>query len=191
MIKASRIPGEAGLWIFIFGDLMVFGLFFVVWSWNRALLPDLFAEGAGQMNRTLGLANTLVLITSSAAVASGLHLARLGRPLTARLAYVAAAALGCGFVMVKMIEYSQHIHAGANALGNAYFMYYFAFTGIHLLHVLIGITAQLAVVRRCRHLPVGICPATDDLVFLESVGVFWHLVDLLWIVLFFLIYVAT
>lgn len=184
------MPGEAELWIFILGDLVVFGLFFAIWGWSHATQPELFAWGGAQMNRALGLANTLVLITSSAAVASGLNLARLGRGHEARLAYAAAATLGCAFVIVKAIEYGQHINAGADALSSPYFMYYFVFTGIHLLHVLVGITALLFVMRRCRQLPPGRQPDEGDLVFLEGVGVFWHLVDLLWIVLFFLIYLV-
>ncbi len=188
--RAGHVPGEAELWIFIFGDLIVFGLFFVVWSWNRALLPELFAAGGEQMSLMLGLANTLVLITSSAAVACGLQLARQGQGQHARLSYTAAAALGSVFVIVKLFEYGQHLSAGASALGNDYFMYYFAFTGIHLLHVLIGIAALLLARRRCRLLQTGVPPRQGDLLMLEGVGVFWHLVDLLWIVLFFLIYVA-
>ncbi len=190
MNKPSHVPGEAELWLFIFGDLILFGLFFVLWSWNRAIAPDLFAAGGQQMHRMLGLANTLVLISSSAAVACGLHLARLGCGQHARLGYGAAAALGGVFVVLKALEYSLHVQAGASALGSSYFMYYFAFTGIHLLHVLIGITVLLVVMQRCRRLRAGVRPAPDDMVLLESAGVFWHLVDLLWIVLFFLIYVA-
>jgi nitric oxide reductase NorE protein len=188
--KAPHVPGEAELWLFIFGDLIVFGLFFSVWGWNHATQPELFAWGGAQMNRALGLTNTLVLITSSAAVASGLNLARLRRGREARLAYGTAAALGCTFVMLKAIEYGQHINAGADALGNSYFMYYFVFTGIHLLHVVIGIMALLFVMRRCGRFQPAVQFDLGDMAFLEGVGVFWHLVDLLWIVLFFLIYLV-
>ncbi len=190
MNKASHVPGEAELWIFIFADLILFGLFFVVRSWNRAILPELFAAGGEQMNRALGLANTLVLISSSAAVACGLHCVRLGRGREARIGYASAAALGSVFVFLKMLEYGQHIQAGASAVGNVYFMYYFAFTGIHLLHVLIGITALLVARSRCHSFISGVRSAQDGMVFIESAGVFWHLVDLLWIVLFLLIYLA-
>lgn len=188
--RTSHVPGEAELWILILGDMIVFGLIFAIWGWNHATQPDLFAWGGAQMNRALGLVNTLVLITSSAAVASGLNLVRLGRSHQARLSYAAAAALGCAFVIMKTIEYAQHIDAGANALDNSYFMYYFVFTGIHLLHVVVGIAALLFVTRRCRQFQPGARPAEGDLVLLEGVGVFWHLVDLLWIVLFFLIYLV-
>ncbi len=188
--KASHVPGEAELWIFILGDMIVFGLFFAIWSWNRATQPELFAWGGAQMNQALGLANTLVLISSSAAAASGLNLARLGRGQQAGFAYAAAAALGCTFVILKAIEYDQHVGAGADALGNTYFMYYFVFTGIHLLHVLIGTTTLLFMMRRCRQLQTGCQPGEGDIAFLEGGGVFWHLVDLLWIVLFFLIYLV-
>jgi nitric oxide reductase NorE protein len=89
------------------------------------------------------------------------------------------------------VEYSQHILAGASALNNVFFMYYFVFTGIHLLHVLVGIGALLLVIRRCRQLQPNTPPGERDVAFLEGIGVFWHLVDLLWIVLFFLIYLAS
>lgn len=189
--KPAHVPGESELWIFILGDLVIFGLFFAIWGWNAATQPALFAEGGARMNWGIGLANTLVLITSSAAVASGLTLARQGQALAARRAYQVAAALGATFVVLKVVEYSLHILAGAGALSNDFFMYYFVFTGIHLLHVLVGICALLLVIRRCRRLQPGTLPGESDIAFLEGVGVFWHLVDLLWIVLFFLIYLAS
>ncbi|MES2126353.1 MAG: cytochrome c oxidase subunit 3 [Pseudomonadota bacterium] len=185
---AAHVPGEAELWIFIFADMLLFGLFFAIWGWQHATEPELFAWGAAQMNRTLGLANTLVLITSSAAVAAGLAQARQGRP--ASRAYLAAAILGAVFVVLKVVEYSGHIAAGADPRTSAYFMYYFVFTGIHLLHVLIGIVALLFVAQRCHRLEPGRAADAADLVLLEGAGVFWHLVDVLWIVLFFAIYLA-
>ncbi|MBD3644460.1 MAG: cytochrome c oxidase subunit 3 [Alcanivorax sp.] len=185
------MPGEAELWIFILGDLVIFGLFFAIWGWNHASQPALFAEGGAQMSWAIGLANTLVLITSSAAVAAGLTLVRQGQGTAARRAYQLAAALGGTFVVLKVVEYSQHILAGASALNNVFFMYYFVFTGIHLLHVLVGIGALLLVIRRCRQLQPNTPPGERDVAFLEGIGVFWHLVDLLWIVLFFLIYLAS
>ncbi len=187
--SAPHVPGEAELWIFIVGDLLVFGLFFAIWSWSRATQPDLFARGGAHVNLMLGLVNTLVLVTSSAAVAAGLTLARQGLGRAAALAYAGAAVSGCIFVGLKAVEYGQHVAAGADAFGNAYFMYYFAFTGIHLLHVVIGVAALLFAMLRCLRLPAHIADRGQLLV-LESVGVFWHLVDLLWIVLFFLIYLA-
>ena len=92
---------------------------------------------------------------------------------------------GLGFVLLKAIEYGQKIAAGITPLTSDFFMYYFAFTGIHLLHVLIGIGALLLAISAAAR-PA----APSQLIVVECAGLFWHLVDLLWIILFALFYLA-
>lgn len=181
-MSERRIPGEPGLWVFVLGDMCVFGLFFAIWSWNHATQPELFDWGHSQVGRGYGLVNTVLLLTSSACAALGLAGARAGNLARARWCYVGTALLGGMFVVVKAFEYAGHIRAGGSELNNDFFMYYFVFTGIHLVHVLIGLIAIVMVIRRC------CSPQALSLPFLEGAGVYWHLVDVLWIFLFLLIY---
>lgn len=184
--RARHVRGEPELWIFILGDLTVFGLFFGVWGWNQAIHPDLFTWGQAHLSRGFGLVNTILLITSSAVVAGALELARRDQGLQASRAYLLAAALGSAFVVTKALEYREHARAQTYGLSNDFFMYYFVFTGIHLVHVIVGLMGLMFARWRCQRLR----PGATDVGFLEGVGVYWHMVDLLWIVLFYLIYVA-
>jgi nitric oxide reductase NorE protein len=181
--RARHVPGEPEFWIFIFGDLAVFGLFFGIWSWHRQAQAELFAWGHEHLNQGFGLVNTLLLITSSALVAHGLVMARRGRDEDARRAYHAAAALGAAFVIVKFFEYRQHLGADGVDLHNDFFIGYFVFTGIHLVHVLVGLLGLMLAVTRSR-----LGGSDRDLRLLECVSVYWHMVDLVWIVWFYLIY---
>lgn len=179
-----RVPGEEGVWVLVFGDLMVFGVFFLAFAHAHGDAQQMFADGHRLLDRRLGLLNTFLLLTSSLFVAHGVHRARDPRG-GANTRFTLAMLCGLGFVGIKAIEYGQKFSHGITPLTNDFFMYYFVFTGIHLLHVLIGL-AVLAWIR---------CSVSDEpvpverMLLIESGGIFWHLVDLLWIVLFALFYI--
>lgn len=182
--KSSHVPGEAELWIFILGDMLVFFLFFCIWSVNHALQPEIFQQGHALVNLQLGLINTLALLTSSLFVALGLAGAKAGKFSSAKRYFYAAMSLGLLFIVIKFFEYREKIVAGVNLLNNDFFMYYFVFTGIHLVHVVVGLIALLLMIQRCNK-PTA---SAVDIPFFEGGGVYWHMVDILWIVLFLLIY---
>lgn len=181
---AGHVPGEAELWIFIMGDLTVFGVFFTIWAWNYAQHPQLFELGRASMSQPIGLAETLTLISSSAAVVIALTHARWEQWSRAYRCYLAAIGFGGVFVVLKAIEYGRHLSVGAHALAGEFFMYYFVFTGIHLLHVLVGLLGLSAAARSMR----ANAPRRCSIALLEGIGVYWHMVDVLWVVLFSLIY---
>jgi nitric oxide reductase NorE protein len=179
----GRIPGEAGLWILIFGDLMVFGLFFGTFAYYYQQQPDLFRASQATLNQSLGLLNTLLLLTSSYFVVRGLNAVRRGDGITAQRWILVAMVLGLGFVAVKAVEYGEKIHAGIFPVTNDFYMLYFGFTGIHLSHVLVGLGA-LAFLRS--RLPK--MAETRQFAVAEGCTIFWHLVDILWVVLFAIFY---
>lgn len=179
-----RIPGEVGIWVLIGGELLAFSAFFLVFAYYRGLDTALFDAGREQLDHRIGLVNTLILLTSSLFVALGVVRVREGRPGAARWFRLALACSG-GFAALKAVEYGQKVAAGITPLTNDFFMYYFAFTGIHLLHVVIGSGALLFAIG-----VTGREPSESRTMIVECTAIFWHLVDLLWIILFALFYLA-
>jgi nitric oxide reductase NorE protein len=179
----KHLPAEVGVWVFIGGDLIVFAIFFMTFVWHRANNLQVFADSQLLLNRNLGLLNTFLLLTGSLFVAQALRQARLGGDHVASL-LMATIFCGLGFCGVKVLEYYQKISAGITLNTNEFFIYYFMFTGIHLFHVLIGLGILFYTWNRARHSEMS----EGYVRILEGSGAFWHLVDLLWIVLFALLY---
>jgi nitric oxide reductase NorE protein len=178
----NHVPGEEGVWVFIGGDLIAFAVFFVTYAVAQRQEPVLFETAQGLLDRGLGLLNTLILLTSSLCVALAVAAVRRHDP-RARFFLLGAIGLGAGFVVVKAFEYSAKIAQGFTLNTNSFSIYYYMFTGIHLVHVLIGLGALCFTLSRFDR-----TGGTPSLALIEGSGAFWHLVDLLWIVLFALLY---
>lgn len=181
--KGGHVPGEEGVWVFIFGDLLVFATFFITFAIARRQELPVFDQSQAMLDRGLGLLNTLLLLTSSWFVAQAVAGVRRRDP-RARLLLLGAIVLGAGFVIVKAFEYTDKISAGLTLNTNSFFIYYYMFTGIHLIHVLIGLGVLCFTFSRFDR--SGQFKAGTGLI--EGSGAFWHLVDLLWIILFALLY---
>jgi len=181
-----HIPGEPGIWILICGDLLVFSLFFGVFLYSRSQSVEIFRAAQSHLNQAFGALNTLLMLSSSWFVALGVRAARqsLGRSSPRFFAF--ALLCGAAFVVVKVFEYGEKLRAGITLLTNDFFMYYFVFTGIHLLHVVIGmgVLSALALYSRSGGFTAG------KIRNLETGASFWHLVDVLWIVLFPILYLV-
>lgn len=182
-----RVPGEPGVWVLLSGDLLIFTVLFAVYLSRRAQDPALFATSQDHLNRTLGAVNTLILLTSSLLVALAVKALRDSRirSLSAPLTVVGALIGGC-FVVIKAIEYRQKLSAGITPGTNEFYMYYFVLTGLHLAHVIIGL-AVLAVLSRLAAKPD---PTPTRIGFFEGGTCFWHLVDLLWLIIFPLVFLV-
>ncbi len=164
--------------------MMLFGFMFLVYVHDRTQNLSLFQAARPQMNETIGLINTLLLLGSSWFVASGVNAARKNRLPIARLAIFSGMTCGAAFCALKFVEYREKLLAGITPGTNLFFTYYFGLTGIHLVHVLVAILVMAFAFRRCRKPSL----AETDFIFIESVASFWHLVDILWIMLFALLY---
>lgn len=180
------LPGLPGFWIFILMDMSFFSVLFLAYLLERAKQPLLYAASQAHLNVSLGLLNMLVLLTSSWFVALAVHALRRGQ--RRRTVGLLLAALACGllFAAVKVTEYRQEFALGITPLTDGFFMLYFSLTFIHFLHVLIGIVVLGALAWKTRvgtygpHCMAGI----------EVGATYWHMVDLLWILLFPLLYMA-
>lgn len=182
----GHVPGETGVWIFILGDMTVFGAIMLALMWERHRNPAVVLESAGHLLTGVGFANTLILLLSSYLVACAIHAHRSGRPGAAARLIAGTLLCATAFVVLKVFEYSDEISQGIVPQTNTYFTYYFALTGLHLAHVVVGtalLTWWLRTTRKGRSF-------NSSQIAVEGVAVYWHMVDLLWIAIFTLVYLV-
>jgi nitric oxide reductase NorE protein len=182
---ARRIPAEPGIWILLFGDMLVFSTLFVVYLRQRSLTPDLFAHSQDTLDRTTGAVNTVVLLTSSLLVVLATSAAQRGDIKRSKKLLFGGAAVGSLFILLKAHEYHEMIAAGLTPSINGFFMYYFVLTGLHLAHVALGLILLFALAATTRGRP-----SSTRLAFVEGGACFWHMVDLLWLIIFPLIFLV-
>ncbi len=188
---------KLGMWLFLFTEVLLFGGMFLVYSVYRQVNTADFHEASREMDVVIGAVNTIILLTSSLTMALAISEIKKGAKVRSLLLQTATVLLGVGFLVNKYFEWSDHIRHGfypnspellAMSHGKIlFFGLYYVMTGIHALHVIIGvfiITFMLALTLRG-----GISGA--DYVKLENTGLFWHLVDVIWIYLFPLFYLIT
>jgi nitric oxide reductase NorE protein len=178
--------------VFILGDMSIFALFFGIIETTRGRQTGMFRESQRLLEPDIAVVNTLLLLTGSWLVARALHgLRRGGRASTGRGHPTAllAGALACaaGFAALKSTEYVRLVAHGHTPATNDFFMYYFVFTGIHLAHLAIGaaLLVTMLVLSRQRG---DLSPGRIRLA--EGGACIWHMVDLLWLLLFPLLYVV-
>lgn len=181
-----RIPGEEGVWVFILGDMTVFATLFGVIVYTRGQDPALFRASQAQLSTGLGAINTLLLLTSSLLVALGVRTVDGRREGRAPLLFGAALLCAAAFAGIKGIEYTHLIGSGFTVTRNDFFTYYFASTGLHLVHVVIGSGVLAWVIRLSRRAHLS----HREVSLVECGTSYWHMVDLLWVVLFPLLYLV-
>ncbi|MFI6247529.1 cytochrome c oxidase subunit 3 family protein [Streptomyces sp. NPDC051016] len=184
--NAGRLPGVEGIWVFLGADLVIFCVLFVSFMKDRTAQPALFERSRLTLSHTLGGADTLILLTSSWLVALAVEAARGDEPKRSRICLAGGSLAGAVFVLSKSVEYGEKFAAGVTPATDSFFMWYFTLTGMHLAHVVVGSCLLAALWARSRKSAHG----DGDHVLLESVASFWHLVDLLWIIMFPLLYLT-
>ncbi len=181
--EASKL----GMWLFLATELLLFGGLFTAYTIFRAKYPALFEEQHLVLNKTLGALNTVILIFSSLTMAMGVTSIQRGnrKLLTIFLAITILCGLLFGFN--KYIEYSAKLHHHIYPSTSIFFALYFMMTGLHMLHVLAGVivlTVLLVLNLRGKFSESYNGPV-------EIGGLYWHLVDLIWIYLFPLLYLIA
>jgi cytochrome c oxidase subunit 3 len=209
-LDQQREAAALGMWVFIAQEVLFFGGLFAAYAVYRTQYPAAFSAGSHHLSWKIGFANTLVLIASSLTMALGVHSAAIGRARRVVGFLLATVLLGSVFLGVKYFEYGEKIrpclgdgpYAGCLVPGERfdasavhlegdegrhaqiYFSLYFGMTGLHALHMIIGIPIILGiafVASRGRYSPEYHSPV-------EIVGLYWHFVDIIWIFLFPLLY---
>jgi cytochrome c oxidase subunit 3 len=206
MSDPSTVPNHAhkdyegaklGMWLFLFTEILLFGGLFILYSAYRARYPLEFHTGGQHLNAIIGVANTFILLTSSLTMALSITALRKGARKISIICLSGTIALGFAFLINKYLEWSAEIQHGLYPNSpvllqrphgdQIFFGLYYSMTGLHGLHVLAGIavlSAMLAFLIRQKI-------TGADFNKLENAGLYWHLVDVIWIFLLPLFYLAA
>lgn len=184
-IVPARMPGSIAIWIFIYAELTEFGFFFLAFLLAKLYFPELFQQGPGQLNTLTGLLNTLVLLTSSYFMAMAIRAIKQGASRRCVRWIVLTIVAGLTYCAIKAWEYQWNSDMGITTRTNYFFAGYYYLTFNHLLHVLIGL---------CTLTGVAILTAIGQInqsshEALEGAASYWHMIDLVWILIFHLVYV--
>ena len=179
-------PGTDGLWTFVFIDMIVFSLFFIVYLSERVRLPGVFAASQNHLDPNFGLVNALILLTSSLFMAEAVAATRMGKSVLVKRRLVLTLACGTAFAVSKLTEYAGKFADGITPVTNSFYSFYFLLTMIHFLHVLAG----MVFIAHCLARAKAESGQPAYLTKIENTGLFWHFVDLLWLFLFPLLYLA-
>ena len=182
--RQTHVPGELGVWILIFGEMTVFASIFASFLYYRSFDVAGFTAAQAHLSKAIGLGNTLLLLTSSLFVAKGVQAARVGDCERAPRLFAAALACALGFIAAKSFEYFELVQQGIAIDSQLFYSFYFGLTALHLGHVVIG-SILLALLAAATRRPLA---KPMHFAMTESAGCFWHMVDLLWIVIFPLLY---
>jgi nitric oxide reductase NorE protein len=180
-------PGGILIWIIILVELITFAAATVAFSWQGSQSPDLFSSSAKHLDEHLGFANTIILLTSGFFVAEAVRLIKSGNSSKSRLFIWIGIFLGVAFLLIKGIEYSDKIEGGFHLTYDTFFTFYWLLTGFHFLHVVVGI-----VILTVLNIQMGKgIYSEDNYLDIESGACFWHLCDLIWLLLFPVLYLMN
>lgn len=179
--QAERPHATPSIWTFILADCFGFTIFFIVFMTERLKTPLQFDASARLLDSRLGFINTLILVTSGWLVALAMAAERAHDDRRARRLLIAGLGMGSCFALIKIFEYSRKIADGITPTSDAFFTFYYILTGVHFLHYLGGLVVLAAMIAAMRH---GASRAS----WLESGALYWHMVDLLWLFLFPMLY---
>ena len=180
-----RLPGDGVIWLLVLVELLTFGLLFLSFAVARWREPEVFAAGQGALSLSTGAVNTLLLVGASWCAARAVHALREQHSAAGTRWLFGALACAVGFLGVKSHEFAGKIAAGFDWADNSFTMLYALLTGFHFLHVLVGAMVFAILGWNARQGAYGPRQLNGP----ESGAVFWHMVDLLWMVLFPLVYV--
>lgn len=183
-----------GMWLFLFTEILLFGGMFLVYAVYRQVNTADFHEAAKEMSLFFGGMNTVVLLTSSLTMALSISAIKRNAKVRSMALQAVTIMLGAAFLVNKLIEWQEHILHGYYpdsavllAMGHGkilYFGLYYVMTGIHGLHVLVGVAIICFTLVQTQRDRI----TSADYITLENTGLFWHLVDIIWIYLFPLFY---
>jgi cytochrome c oxidase subunit III len=197
VIHRDDLTAKTGMWFFLFTEMLLFGGLFIVYSVHRYRNPVAFHLAAQELSVVIGTINTIILLVSSTTIAMSITAIRKQNKKLAVLLLIITVLLGIGFLVNKYFEWGEHIrghmYPGSSVLAQRghgdvlFYGLYFLMTGLHALHIIVGLVLIVIVTMAVARNRIN----SDKYVFLENSGLYWHLVDLIWIFLFPLFYLIT
>jgi cytochrome c oxidase subunit 3 len=187
--------GKLGMWVFMSQELLFFSGLFCAFGYVRYMYPEMLLEAQGTMDWVIGGINTVVLLVSSLTMSLCVHATRSLQYEKAKKFLIITFLLGFTFLCIKGSEWAHHMHEGylpgkyfsphvdalvQNPLAHIFFGLYYVMTGMHGLHVIIGLGIMIWMYTRIRKKEFN----RDHYVALENTSLFWHLVDIVWIFLY-------
>ena len=188
---------KMGMWLFIFTELLLFGGLFIVYAVYRSQYPDDFHIAASQLNTFIGTINTIVLLVSSMTVAMSITAIQKGNKKLAMSLIAIRIIFALVFMVNKYFEWGAKVHHGIYPGSELmltlkrgellFFSLYYFMTGLHALHIIVGMIILIVAFVKVKNSKIN----NSDYVLLENGGLYWHLVDLIWIFLFPLLYLIS
>ncbi len=195
--QRDDLTSKTGMWLFLFTEMLLFGGLFIVYSVYRFRNAEAFHLAAQELKLTIGTINTIILLISSTTIAMSITAIQKKNKMFALLLLGITIFLGLAFLVNKYFEwgehFKEHIYPGSAVLalrgqGDVLFYgLYFFMTGLHALHIIIGLTFIAVITVLIFRDKIN----SENFVLLENSGLYWHLVDLIWIFLFPLFYLIT
>ena len=180
-----RLAGDLAIWFFILAELLAFGVFFAAYAFARAKNIELFTAEQAALNRNAGAINTVLLLTASYFVVRAVQAAEREASRQCANWLLASIVTGFGFLVVKLTEYAAAFAHDISLSSSPFHMFYLSLTFFHFMHVILGLVILIAMwngARQGRYRP-------GDMNGLETGAAYWHMVDLVWLILFPLVYV--
>jgi nitric oxide reductase NorE protein len=178
-------PGGVLIWILILLEVFTFGLSLVGLMYYRVQEPMLFAESSAMLNTTLGGINTIVLLTSGFFMAAAVHSFKEQKISTGTKFTLATIVTGLAFLVIKWQEYGDKLEKGLGLDENMFFTFYWLLTGFHFIHVLVGLVILTLLLVQIRNRQ-----KVTKLEDIEAGAAFWHMCDLIWLLLFPALYLV-
>lgn len=195
--QRDRIAAKYGMWLFLFTEILFFGGMFLLYSVYRSKYPAEFHASAAEENLLLGSINTAILLTSSLFIAVAISAVKKGNYRLSVILQGATILMGIAFLGIKAVEWSEKIARGIYpnspvldkmSMGEIlFFGLYYVMTGIHGIHVLIGVCVIAFMV----YFTLTGNITRENFSKIENTGLYWHFVDIVWIYLFPLFYLIT
>ena len=197
MEHRDDIGAKLGVWVFIFTEILLFGGLFLVYAIMRTHYSEEFHQAAHHLNAFIGAINTVVLLLSSATVAMSITAVQKGNRKLAIILLLITLICAAAFMVNKYFEWGHKIHIGLYPGSDLmltlshgqimFFSLYYFMTGLHMFHLVVGAIILVVILVKVKNGSVH----AGKYVLLENGGLYWHLVDLIWIYLFPLLYLLT
>jgi nitric oxide reductase NorE protein len=182
---AKRLPGYLVVWAFILAEMLLFAVLFASYAFARAKDVEMFNLYQQTLDRNAGAINTLLLVTGSWFAVLAVQAAHRDDSRAASRNIALGFLCGAGFLAIKVFEYAAKFSEGISLSTNTFYRFYISLTFFHFMHVVLGMVILAILWVKTRQGAYG----SHDAHGLESGAAYWHMVDLLWIVLFPLVYV--